>query len=270
MKEDTIVMFSGGKDSLVLMDQNRDLKAVYIYHELEFDQTLEYVESLQGTYDIEIVKVHKDYFKMCEQLCIPSRRMKWCCKVFKLAPVAAYVKKHKIKRCLTGVRADESSTRSSYEETDDLFFPWIQERPLLNWTEKDIWRYIRNNNLSTNPLYKYLDRVGCWCCPFNSKKDWGVARDFMPEKYAKFKEMIKKVAETDINPEYKRHFLKGGWAGWAYKTDVEIVGNLPAGTDHIEMEKRLNCVGCGACKLLKNVKMGCIARNYNPHRKVMV
>jgi hypothetical protein len=36
----------------------------------------------------------------------------------------------------------------------------------------------------------------------------------------------------------------------------------------LKVEKKLNCVGCGACGVFKNIRMGCIARNYANKRKV--
>lgn len=269
-------MFSGGKDSLVTMDlmlKHGIEKAVYVYSDLEFDQTLEYVESLQGQYDIDIIKPKINFFDIIKnrKLCIPSRRMKWCCTVFKFVPFAIYARKNKIDKVYRGVRGDESKKRSTYVEgSGSEIFPWEIVDPIFSWTEKEVWRYIKQNNLPINPLYQIVNRVGCWLCPNNGKRDWGAARDMMPQKYKEFKQILKEVAESEIDEDYRRYFIKGGWQGWAYKTDVDIVGQLKDGEDMIEVEKKLNCVGCGACTLLKNIRMKCIARNYNPHRKVKV
>jgi phosphoadenosine phosphosulfate reductase len=276
MKE--VVSFSGGKDSLVVMDMMAKKginEAVYVYSDLEFDQTLKYVESLQDIYDIDIIKSKISFFDIIKKrkLCLPSRQIKWCCKVFKFVPLAIYAKKHKIDVYYTGIRGGESQRRSQYSHEgsgDDVFFPWKEKFPIFNWGEKDVWRYIRRNNLPINPLYQLVNRVGCWLCPNNGKRDWGAARDMMPQKYNEFKKILKDYANDEIDPEWRRYFIKGGWQGWKYKTDVEIVGTLNDGDDMVEVEKKLNCISCAACKVLTKVNMKCIARAYNPHRKVMV
>lgn len=264
---ESIVMFSGGKDSLVVMDLARKAgikKSVYIKSPLEFKQTIKYVEKFP---DVDIIGFNKDFFELCQKLCIPSRRMKWCCTVYKLTPIAIYNRKNNIKYNIRGVRREESSNREDYDEIGDKKFPWVTVDPILDWTDKDVWRYIRKYNLPINPLYQVINRVGCWCCPFNSKKDWGAARDLMPQEYKKFKELINE-SSLSIDKEWKRHYIKGGWSGWAYKTELNRVATLLDSKNMLKVEKKLNCVGCGACGVFDKIRMGCIARNYTRKRKV--
>jgi phosphoadenosine phosphosulfate reductase len=193
--------------------------------------------------------------------------MKWCCTVYKLTPIAIYNRKNRIKYNIRGVRRGESPRREDYNEVGDDKFPWITVDPILDWREKDVWRYIRKNNLPINPLYQLIKRVGCWCCPFNNKKDWGAARDLMPSEYEKFKELINENS-LNIDKEWRRYYVKGGWSGWAYKTELNPVATLLDNKNMLKVEKKLNCVGCGACGVFKNIRMGCIARNYANKRKV--
>jgi phosphoadenosine phosphosulfate reductase len=38
--------------------------------------------------------------------------------------------------------------------------------PIYEWTDGDVWDYIRENNIKTNPLYERgYHRVGCIGCP---------------------------------------------------------------------------------------------------------
>lgn len=264
---ESIVMFSGGKDSLVVRDLARRAgikKSVYIKSPLEFKQTIKYVEKFS---EVDVIGFDKDFFELCRKLCIPSRRMKWCCTVYKLAPIAIYNRKHKIGYNIRGVRRAESSRREKYDEIGDDKFSWTTVDPILNWTDKDVWRYIKKYKLNTNPLYQLINRVGCWCCPYNSKKDWGAARDMMPNEFKQFKDLIKEFSQ-DIDENWRRSYIKGSWAGWAYKTELEPVATLIDKKDLLKVEKRLNCVGCGACGVFKNIRMGCVARNYTRKRKV--
>ena len=263
-QDESVVMFSGGKDSLVVKDLARRAgikKAVYIKSPLEFKQTIKYVESFP---DVDIIGFNKNFFELCRKLCIPSRRMKWCCTVYKLTPIAIYNRKNKIKYNIRGVRREESRNRENYDEIGDNKFQWTTIDPILNWTDKDVWRYIKKYKLPINPLYQLVNRVGCWCCPFNSKKEWGAARDLMHSEYQQFKELINEFS-LNIDNEWKRNYLKGGWSGWAYKIELEPVATLIDKKDLQIVEKKLNCVGCG---VFKKIRMGCIARNYTRKRKV--
>lgn len=42
----------------------------------------------------------------------------------------------------------------------------ISLKPIVDWTDEDVWNYIRKYNLHYNPLYdEGYNRVGCMICP---------------------------------------------------------------------------------------------------------
>ena len=48
----------------------------------------------------------------------------------------------------------------------------IQLKPIVDWSDDEVWEYIKSHNLPINPQYKSSKRVGCVICPkanFNSK-----------------------------------------------------------------------------------------------------
>lgn len=60
--------------------------------------------------------------------------------------------------------------------------------PIYDWTDTDIWDYIRQVNLETNPLYQRgYTRVGCIGCPM-----------------ATYKQVIKEFSEY---PTYKQAYI---------------------------------------------------------------
>ena len=65
--------------------------------------------------------------------------------------------------------------------------------PIYEWTDSDIWEYIRENNIKYNPLYdRGYKRVGCIGCPM-----------------ASYKEMMKEFAEyPKIKDAYIRAFQR--------------------------------------------------------------
>lgn len=45
--------------------------------------------------------------------------------------------------------------------------------PIIDWSNTDIWEFIRQEKICTNPLYEMgFDRVGCIGCPIAGRKRW--------------------------------------------------------------------------------------------------
>jgi 3'-phosphoadenosine 5'-phosphosulfate sulfotransferase (PAPS reductase)/FAD synthetase len=84
-----------------------------------------------------------------------------------------------------GVRADESYSRSFYEDESDGVKNASQLNcmPILDWGAHELWLYIFANNLIVNCAYKKgLTRVGCLMCPESSEKyEWFVDRAYPRE-----------------------------------------------------------------------------------------
>lgn len=97
-------------------------------------------------------------------------KISWqCCNVLKKNPATEFGKKSGLKPYL-GVMASDSPIRSGMYlhngcNAFDLVHPY--SAPLSFWLEKDIWEYIKMNNLPHATIYdKGLDRTGCMWCMF--------------------------------------------------------------------------------------------------------
>ena len=56
--------------------------------------------------------------------------------------------------------------------------------PIVDWTDYDVWEFLRHYNVEVNPLYECgFKRIGCIGCPMASKHRWA---EF--ERYPKYKE----------------------------------------------------------------------------------
>ncbi|MGK9368455.1 phosphoadenylyl-sulfate reductase [Melioribacter sp. Ez-97] len=89
---------------------------------------------------------------------------KYCCKVRKLEPLERALKEAEI--WITGLRREQSVTRSDIEliEYDNLH-GIIKVNPLYNWSEAEVWDYIRRHNVPYNSLYeKGYASIGCEPC----------------------------------------------------------------------------------------------------------
>lgn len=140
----------------------------------------------------------------------PTRLVRYCCDVLKESFTPAGM-------LATGVRADESRQRSNrsmyeiiaknkeknikhdYSHVEEVFresqeFPEIFDckyitelkahkksivNPLIDWTEADIWKYIKMRHIQPCTLYeKGYARVGCIGCPMASKSRYKEFYDF--------------------------------------------------------------------------------------------
>ena len=64
--------------------------------------------------------------------------------------------------------------------------------PLINWSDDDVWKYIRDNNIKINPLYECgFNRVGCIGCPMARYN--GRIQQFA--RYPKYRERFIRLAD---------------------------------------------------------------------------
>ncbi|MBP6739250.1 MAG: phosphoadenylyl-sulfate reductase [Leptospiraceae bacterium] len=89
---------------------------------------------------------------------------KECCLVRKLEPLARAMKEKSL--WITGLRREQSVTRSDMKFAEwDEKYSVLKINPLLNWTEKQVWEYIKENNVPYNELHdKGYPSIGCAPC----------------------------------------------------------------------------------------------------------
>lgn len=196
-----IVSVSGGKDSTALylwaIEQfGKDgFRAVMADTGHEHPITLDYAKKLHlvsGGPKVEIVKA--DFSERLKKqnkpvsgspmkdLCVwkgrvPSSKAQFCTEHIKLKPIKDWLESWRTDDMevimLTGIRAGESERRSKMPEREwSDYYDCEQWRPLLRWTEEQVFEQIKNAGLVPNPLYEmgYV-RVGCFPCIHARKLD---------------------------------------------------------------------------------------------------
>jgi phosphoadenosine phosphosulfate reductase len=87
-----------------------------------------------------------------------------CCSIRKVGPLARALAG--LDCWITGVRRDQSPTRAStpklgWDEKHELW----KASPLADWTDSDVWSYIRERELPYNPLHdRGYASIGCTHC----------------------------------------------------------------------------------------------------------
>ena len=73
--------------------------------------------------------------------------------------------------------------------------------PLIYWTEEDVWRYINDEKIETNPLYRCgFGRVGCIGCPMAGTR--GRMQEF--QRYPKYRERFIRIADAIVKEKMER------------------------------------------------------------------
>jgi len=141
--------------------------------------TYKYINYLEEVLKIKINRYfpQKNFYQLVEHKKIfPSKSSRYCTEYLKKSVrnkvLTELINKGYEKICIvTGVRADESEQRSKYPVYEEEREIGIL-RPILHWTEDDVFRYIHEKGLKVNPLYqKGCDRVGCFPCIFASPQE---------------------------------------------------------------------------------------------------
>lgn len=185
---EVILGFSGGKDSQVVYDLCKrsgiTFKACF-NHCFESQTTLKFIKENYPEVEwrrsvnmgfIENIRVNHGGF-------LPTVQMAYCCADYKHNP-------KNVDPCsIVGVRRAESvkrKDRTAFEIKNktllkknkhliDSYFEercqstgtanLIQLKPIIDWSDNEVWDYIERYKLPVNPEYETHNRVGCIVCP---------------------------------------------------------------------------------------------------------
>lgn len=89
---------------------------------------------------------------------------KECCRIRKIEPLGRALAGNKA--WITGQRRAQSTTRAALDiQEDDPAHGMTKFNPLADWSEQDVWHYIRSNNVPYNSLHdKGYPSIGCEPC----------------------------------------------------------------------------------------------------------
>jgi phosphoadenosine phosphosulfate reductase len=88
-----------------------------------------------------------------------------CCNVRKVQPLTKHL--HTLDAWITGLRRDQWATRTNIRkvEIDHDHGGIVKLNPLAEWTEEEVWDYVRDNDVPTHPLYAQgYTSIGCAPC----------------------------------------------------------------------------------------------------------
>lgn len=202
-KEGYYLAFSGGKDSIVIKKLTELAGVKYDSHyNITGIDPPELVNFIKAHHpDVKREPVRKTMWRLIpEKLMPPTRLVRYCCEHLKeRGGQGRFV--------ITGIRWAESSKRKKRKMTEICFKNKNKRfiHPILDWSDHDVWEFIRGYNLPYCKLYDDgWKRIGCLGCPMstNNKSDL--------ERYPKFKRLYRRAFENMLIERKKRN-LKTQW-----------------------------------------------------------
>jgi len=211
--EPIYIMFSGGKDSLVLLDlcirvlPREQLKVVYIeVKDNTHEENVGYVYStVRHYYEISrenfvhLCNTKLGFYEAVAKWGWPGPRRKWCMNVFKRLVLMKYFKsKHNDKPLvLVGTKILDSKRRlkrfSRNGIVTDKFWWNIAVSPIAHFTDQHVHEYITRYNLPMCKLYQELGESGnCVYCPFVMR------REYYLQLYRLYPHWIYKIIATEL------------------------------------------------------------------------
>ena len=232
------VAFSGGKDSVVALDlvqralPHNKFKVLFGDTGMEFPDTYKIVEEIEQhckDAKIEFLRAKSDFDPKVtwREFGPPAQTMRWCCSVHKTAPQIILLREytnnpHFRGMAFTGIRGDESASRSEYEGIShgEKVRGQYSCHPILEWNSAELFSYIYERQLLINDAYKKGNsRVGCLVCPLATSKNMYFkeqAYSFSDEGYrttTTFNNIILETTSKELsNPSAVKEFMDiGGW-----------------------------------------------------------
>lgn len=233
--------YSGGKDSdcirilAALAGVKHDI--VHNHTTVDAPETVYYVRSIPN---VIIEKPEKSMWKLiAEKRMPPTRIVRYCCEELKERGGLGRLKITGVRKAESKAREDRSDLvniigkpKTTQKKAKEMGVDYrvnnqkglimntdndparrlvehcyrtsaVMVNPIIDWTDKDVWEFLRHYGCKSNPLYQCgKSRIGCIGCPMSGFK--GMKRDFAAfPKYRlnyvrAFDRMIKKRIEDGL------------------------------------------------------------------------
>ncbi|WP_174735095.1 phosphoadenylyl-sulfate reductase [Mesobacillus harenae] len=168
---------SFGAEGIVLLDLiskvTSQAKVIFLDTDLHFKETYQLIDKIKSKYPNLQIDLVQPSLTLNQQKELHGDKL-WesnpnlCCQIRKIEPLTDQLSG--VHAWISGLRREQSPTRKNIQFINkDSRFKRVKICPLIQWTWKDVWEYIKLNNLPYNELHdRNYPSIGCEKCTLPS------------------------------------------------------------------------------------------------------
>lgn len=172
-----VAAFSGGKDSALMVLQERPKFLIFTRTGDELPGVIEFIETIRAAVGAKLICPPGPTlpYLIYYYHAVPNFRQRWCTRQIKIMPVLAWAAKNPDTTMLVGLRADEEERTGILTDILTEEFP-LQKRGL---TEEDVWDGLREEGYAD----MVPERTDCAVCPLQGIHEWWSLSVNHPQQY---------------------------------------------------------------------------------------
>jgi phosphoadenosine phosphosulfate reductase len=161
-----------GVEGMVLIDMasriRKDFRLFTMDTEFFFPETYELMETIERKYGVAIERVYSvlspEEQARAHGAQLWKRDPDMCCNLRKVEPLRR--KLAHLRGWITGIRRDQTPSRAAAGKMEwDEKFGLVKLNPIVDWSEKEVWRYIHDHGVPYNVLHdRGYPSIGCTHC----------------------------------------------------------------------------------------------------------
>ena len=161
-----------GVEGMALIDMASRLKVNFrlftVDTEFLFPETYRLMDRIEERYGITIEKVlpvqSPEEQERTQGAALWTRNPDLCCQLRKVEPLRR--KLGELNAWITSIRRDQTSARSTARRVEwDEKFGLVKVNPIVDWSSKQVWRYIHDHDVPYNELHDQdYPSIGCTHC----------------------------------------------------------------------------------------------------------
>jgi len=168
-----VEMASGfGVEGMALIDIatriNPKLRVFTVDTDFLFPETYDLIERVERRYGLQVERLRSTLTPEDQAEIYGEALWKTnpdqCCSLRKVAPLAE--KLSGLRAWITGIRRGQTSVRAKARKVEwDEKFQLIKVNPIVDWSNEQVWNYVRSHDVPYNPLHDSdYPSIGCTHC----------------------------------------------------------------------------------------------------------